>query len=332
MKYIVATLSMLIGGALLVPVQAQEINQTDSQGRKQGEWIMKKPDGTLVYEGRFVDDQPVGEFKRYYEEGGLKAEMDYRTPSEVYAKLYYPGKEPVLMAEGKYINQEKDSVWLSYDPSGQLKSQDTYKNDVRQGRALVYHENGEISEETTYVDGERHGEWKRYYPDGQLMAKGTFEHGERVGEYLKNYPNGKTWVKGEYIDGFKESTWIYGNEDGSIGQMVVYRRGEETKQVKMNGTFTEYYEPERPRLVENYENGKLNGEYIEYHDNGEWVQEEVDKRPEGGEIEIYRVLEGQQIKKEAHYKDGELHGEVIEYNEKGKIISEAEYVNGELKE
>lgn len=332
MKYIVATLSLLIGGALLVPVQAQEINQTDAQGRKQGEWVLKKPDGTLVYEGRFVDDQPVGEFKRYYEEGGLKAEMVYRSPSEVYAKLYYPGRQLVLMAEGKYINQEKDSVWLSYDPSGQLKSQDTYKNDVRQGRALVYHENGEISEETTYVDGERHGEWKRYYPDGQLMAQGTFENGERVGEYLKNYPNGKTWVKGEYIDGFKESTWIYGNEDGSIGQMVVYRRGKETKQVKMNGTFTEYYEPERPRLVENYKNGKLHGPYIEYYDNGEWVQEEVDKRPEGGEIEIYRVLEGQQIKKKAHYKDGKLHGEVIEYDEKGIIINEAEYANGELKE
>lgn len=332
MKRLIWILCFCTGNCFLSGSMAQEINQVDEQGQKQGEWIKTAPDGTLIYQGSFKNDQPVGTFKRYYEDGSLKAEMEYRSPEEVYTKLYYQDKEPVLMAEGKYISQKKDSIWLSYEPTGRLKSSDTYENDVLNGRSVVYHQNGEVSEETTYVDGERHGEWKQYYPDGQLMASGTFENGDRVGEYLKNYPNGNVWVKGEYKNGFKESTWIYGNENGAIGQMVVYRRGKEEKQVKRNGTFTEYYELERPKLVENYKNGKLHGEYIEYHDNGKLVEKQVDKRSEGGEIELYQEVEGQTIAKEANYRNGELHGKLVEYNEKGKIIREEEYVNGELKE
>lgn len=312
------------------PALAQELNQTDDQGRKQGKWVKAKPDGTLVYEGQFVDDKPVGMFKRYYKDGTLKAEMNHRNNGTVYAKLYYHGRQPVLMAEGKYANQKKDSVWVSYDTAGRRQGLDTYQNGIQNGRSVVYHENGSISEEVDYLNGQRNGEWKRYYDDGQLQAEGTFENGERVGEYQKFYPNGKTWVKGTYKDGFKESTWIYGNEDGSIGQMVVYRKGKEEKQVKMNGTFTEYYNMEKPREVANYKNGELHGEYIEYYDNGEWVDEQVDKRSKGGEIEVYRVLKGQQIAAKKHYKDGVLHGETITYDEKGNITSKVKYENGKV--
>lgn len=310
---------------------AQELNQTDSKGRKQGEWILKKPDGTLIYEGRFVDDQPVGWFKRYYSDGTLKAEMLHRSPDEVYAKLYYEGRQPVLMAEGKYLAQEKDSVWLSYDPSGRLKSLDTYRSGIQEGRAVVYHENGAVSEETTYRNGERHGDWKQYYSSGKLMSEGTFKDGIRVGLYVKYYPNGKEWVHGKYENGFKESTWRYGNEDGSIGQMVVFRRGKEIKQVKQNGTFTEWYEPEKPRVVENYKNGKLHGPYIEYYNDGRWVEKQVDKRNKGGDIEIYRVLEGQTVALKAEYLNGVLHGTLEEYDESGRLLKKEVYENGELK-
>lgn len=331
MKKLIWILCFCLGGGFLSTTFAQEINQLDEKGRKQGEWVKTTPDGTLIYEGRFIDDQPVGTFKRYYEDGSLKAEMNYRSSNEVYTKLFYQADEPVLMAEGKYVNQQKDSIWLSYEPNSRLKASDTYQNGERNGRSVVYHQNGAISEETTYKDGERHGEWKQYYPDGTLMASGTYENDELTGEYLKNYPNGNMWVKGKYIDGYKESTWLYGNENGSLGQMVLYRKGKEEKQVKQNGTFTEFYEQERPKLVENYKDGKLHGEYIEYHDNGKFVEKQVDKRHKGGEIEMYQVLEGQTIAKKAHYKNGLLHGKYIEYNEKGKIIREEEYVNGELK-
>ncbi|TVR42035.1 MAG: toxin-antitoxin system YwqK family antitoxin [Cryomorphaceae bacterium] len=322
--------TVLVALIIAVPVVSQPINETDTRGRKQGEWVMKTPEGKLVYEGTFVDDKPVGLFKRYYEDGSLKAEMDHRSDAVVYARLFYEGKNPVLMAEGKYLNQQKDSVWISYDPSGQRKALDTYRKGIQEGRAVVYHINGEISEEVTFVNDKRHGEWKQYYDTGRLMAEGRYENGMRSGEYKKYYPNGRMWASGKYQDGLKESTWQYGNENGTLGQMVVYRAGKEVKQVRMNGTFTDWFEAERPRKIENYKNGELHGSYTEYHDNGRWKYEEVDNRRRGGDVEMYRVLEGQTIAVKANYKEGKLHGTYEEFDEKGKLLVKKEYVNGEL--
>jgi len=47
---------------------------------------------------------------------------------------------------------------------------------------------------------------------------------------------------------------------------------------------------------------------------------------------MYRVLEGQTIRKKANYRQGKLHGKLVEYDEEGNLIKEEEYVNGELKE
>ena len=44
------------------------LNKSDLQGRKQGHWIRKYPDSTIMYEGYFKDDHPAGEFKRYYKD------------------------------------------------------------------------------------------------------------------------------------------------------------------------------------------------------------------------------------------------------------------------
>ena len=54
------------------------INRTDSIGRKQGYWIKKDRDGTLKYEGRFVNDRPTGTFKYYYPEENSKSNYNFR--------------------------------------------------------------------------------------------------------------------------------------------------------------------------------------------------------------------------------------------------------------
>ena len=49
--------------------QDSAINQTDAKGLKQGFWKAKFDNGRIKYEGYFKDNHPVGELKRYYEEG-----------------------------------------------------------------------------------------------------------------------------------------------------------------------------------------------------------------------------------------------------------------------
>ena len=61
---------LLTGTGLL---HGQEINRTDSKGRRQGAWTDFYPNGQKRYEGQFKNDVCVGEFKYYDEQGQLKA-------------------------------------------------------------------------------------------------------------------------------------------------------------------------------------------------------------------------------------------------------------------
>lgn len=54
-----------------------KINQTDSQGRKQGAWVKKDVEGKLIYQATFKDDKPVGEMKRFHPNGVVKAILNF---------------------------------------------------------------------------------------------------------------------------------------------------------------------------------------------------------------------------------------------------------------
>ena len=84
------------------------LNQTDPQGRKQGHWIKRAPNKTIIYDGYFKDDKPAGKFKRYYENDTLKSVLNFTADGkEASAVLYHPNS--YLASKGKYINQLKEA-------------------------------------------------------------------------------------------------------------------------------------------------------------------------------------------------------------------------------
>jgi hypothetical protein len=93
-------------------LSAQE-NRTDASGLKQGPWIKKYANGNILYQGAFKDDKPVGEFKRYYEDGTPKAVLSYdESGLKAGAVFFHPdGKRA---AEGTYIDKKKEGVWKYY--------------------------------------------------------------------------------------------------------------------------------------------------------------------------------------------------------------------------
>ena len=66
MKKLVFIIAAIMVFSFYVSSQTS-INQIDAKGLKQGKWIGKFPSGSTRYEGSFVNDQPVGEMKRYHE-------------------------------------------------------------------------------------------------------------------------------------------------------------------------------------------------------------------------------------------------------------------------
>jgi antitoxin component YwqK of YwqJK toxin-antitoxin module len=126
---------LVLMGLLASPVHAQ--NKKDSKGRKQGVWEKYYSDGkTMLYTGQFKDDQPVGEFKYYFESGKIKSIVQHETRERSYAWFYFENEQ--LLSEGQYMNQKKDSVWRNFNEQGFLVSIETFKNNRLNSRYRVF--------------------------------------------------------------------------------------------------------------------------------------------------------------------------------------------------
>src|ERR1035437_109136 len=129
-------------------------NKTDEKGRKQGYWEKIDP-GTkkIIYKGSFKDDKPQGLFIYYFKGmDSIHSKMDFRQDGKIaYGTLYYyTGK---LEAKGKYIGEQKDSLWNFYDAAGVLLSAEMYVNGKKNGFSKIFFPDGKISEEKNYKEG-----------------------------------------------------------------------------------------------------------------------------------------------------------------------------------
>lgn len=299
-------------------------NKTDAQGRKQGEWKKVYPNGNTAYEGQFQNDVPTGTFRHYYEEGALSAEVKHSAPVSR-AVLYHPNGE--VMARGRYLNQKRDSLWQTFDERGQLTAETHYKNGEKHGTERVYYPDGSLTELKTYNEGVEDGAWEQYFPNGNKRLQATVINGVTYeGEYAEYFENGSPKIKGKYEFGKKEGSWLHYLENGALEVIYVYRADRLAEEHPQNGTFTSYWPNDIPRSEYTYKNGKKHGEFKEWYNQGEWVEQEVQERSEM-DMPTRRVqkLVNTQVRKEGKYVNGELTGEVIWYTPDGKVEKKEQF-------
>lgn len=168
---------------LLLPLTlaAQEYNQTDSKGRRQGPWMDFYANGQKRYEGQFKNDFCVGEFKYYDEQGKLKATNTFDKSGErALNKSYAPNG--TLIATGYYINKKKEGEWRYFSKdNGKLILVEENRNGKVHGSSKVYYDTGILMTECQYQEGLREGTAKTFYPSGALKEEGVFLHGEKTG-------------------------------------------------------------------------------------------------------------------------------------------------------
>lgn len=316
--------SVLAGATL-----AQPVNRTDAQGRKQGHWEKSWADRQqLRYQGEFKDDKPVGRFTYYSTSGKVESYVDhYPTGNAAHGRHFHPNGR--LMAEGRYAGQAKDSIWTYYDEQGALRSTESWKLGVKHGEQMAYYPDGQVAERALFANGVQSGKTEQFFPDGTLKYTATYVNGVPEGTLLWYQPNGRKDIEGHMVNGERDGAWTYYNEDGSVQVQVLYAQGVFIRDKKENGVFKEYYDDEQLKSETTYKNGRKEGRFTEYHDNGTWVTKPIQLGPEGSEkSEVERELQGQTKKREGTYKNDVLEGEVKEYDEKGRLISTVTYTNG----
>lgn len=213
------------------------INYTDIQGNRQGNWLRKFESGKTAYTGYFVNNKLIGDFKRYYETGKLKAYIKYNKIGSVgYAVLYWNSE--TKMAEGKYINQNiKDSVWNYYYENGKLASTESYKEGAKDGAFKNYFVNGIQSQVLTYKNNKKDGLWKTFFENGSVRYETKHIKDKRDGPFNAYFEDGKLYLKAHYKNDMPDGKWTFYNKDGSLWKELEYINGKLVDEDKYNEEF-----------------------------------------------------------------------------------------------
>lgn len=315
----------LLSGA--VSAYAQEFNQTDSSGKKQGLWKKMYPNGKVRYEGEFKDDREIGLFKYFYKNGKLRATNNHDGNGTVANHVYHPNGK--IKAKGIYRETKKDSLWQYFNDRELLVLEETYAQNELHGAQRKYYQNAQLGEETNYNYGEKHGVWQKFFDNGKPWLEATYNDGNLDGAFKIYTEKGKTKTQGKYALGLRVGTWLMFNANGSVRTQDSYANGVLKKQKYENGEFREYYDNEIPKSVSNYKRGKLNGEYKAFYEMGEWVQRKIPGKL-GGPDEIEEQLVGTQVKVKGWYNEGKLNGKSHHYKADGSVDRIEEWENGTL--
>ena len=198
-----------------------QVNQVDSQGRKQGPW-QKKHEGIHVfkYKGQFKDDKPVGTFTYYYKSSKVKAVIKHESNSNRSVAYYYH-ENGALMSHGIFRDQVKDSIWLSFGPSQRISSTETYVKGILHGKKVVYFVPEIVTDKSqipsavfNYVNGVLEGAYTEYHQNTKTKVKGQYKENKRDGIWMHYHPNGRKMSLYRYKSGVKHGWCISYNDMG----------------------------------------------------------------------------------------------------------------------
>jgi len=142
--------------------------------------------------------------------------------------------------------------------------------------------------------------------------------GENLCTYLSN---GQYHSQGYIARGLQEGTWNYWYENGEKKPDILFDDGEKVN--KLDAIIIErLYENGNPEWLKSYENDMKNGEWIEWHENGQMSIREfyIDDKLDGIQ-KIWR--EDGSIGIEQSYKDGKKNGKTTRWYPNG--IKDNEY-------
>lgn len=205
---------------------AQEVNQFDSNGKRDGVW-KKNFENTKVlrYEGAFKNGKEIGLFKFYKninKKAVLTATKQFNENDNIAQVKFYTSRGKVI-SEGqmdgktyvgtwKYYQKNTDQLLtlehfdasgklegerLVYYKNGQTAEKQNYKNGKLDGLALWYSERNIVLKEFLYENGELHGISKFYNPKGELIVEGKYNRGKKDGVW-KYYENGTLKEEKDY--------------------------------------------------------------------------------------------------------------------------------------
>lgn len=323
-------------------------------GKPDGFWKTYYENGILKSEGNRKDFLLDGQWVFYSEEGDTTLLVNYERDIKNGLRKIYMSDEII---EDHFDQGTRVGVSRRYDRRYHLLQVMSIKDGYEEGHSPVYDTTGRLVEIITYKkgfvnsrevinrydsQGQKHGYWKEFYPDFSLKSEIYYKHGLRDGFYKLYDEKGNLLVITKYVNDVEQ---IIASEmkplqmkheyypNGRIKREASFRDG------KKEGTWREFDENGNVVSSQIYKNGTLVQSGVMDTDGtrrGEWVELYPDStlRSKGlfingkrsGEWKFY--YPGEILEQVGSYKDGQLDGRWTWYYPSGKVQKEEEFFNG----
>lgn len=205
-------------------------------GKLNGDYIIYGYNENIIEKGQYLNDEKVGVWERFYENGQIKFKdgkgffedgslKNEKTDNQF--KEYFKNGNVKLTKEYEYSPNNPEIILFEREkkffPNAIVSERNTfeYKNRRRYKCSQhLYYENGNLKSKGFYIDtGHRKdniGKWEYYYENGNLKREGSFtEEGNSNGIWKNYYENGKIESYGEYLGSWqKNGIWHFFNEEG----------------------------------------------------------------------------------------------------------------------
>ena len=199
-----------------------------------------------------------------------------------FVQYFWPNTDQVS-SEGNMRNNKPDGNWRTYYVTVVIKSEGKRTNFLLDSTWNFYNQAGELTQTIDYKIGEKSGYSIRYsYRNPQNPGQSTIVSSEL------------------YVNGKKEGNSYYYFPTGELKHIIYYKNGKKqglSREFSKDSTliaveeFNDNYLVNKERLNRTDSEGRKQGTYREYYENG-------------------------RMKKEEHYLDGQLHGYFREFNGK----------------
>lgn len=208
-------------------------------GEKDGLWVtLDSINSDTISAFNFREGKRDGYFRTFFTGTNTKSKF---VKSQLHN--YSDWKEEEFLIKGFYRDDLLEGHYLEYFANGQIRLEGFFSKGLKHGTFKQYHDNGELNYVKTYFMGELDGLWKQFYNTGKIREERLFNNGVLM----------KSTVTEWYENGNKMNSNSFLYRDGS----------------KVNhGPSEVYFETGQLQSISIYEEGKPNGEWKGYHQNG----------------------------------------------------------------
>jgi antitoxin component YwqK of YwqJK toxin-antitoxin module len=279
--------------------------------KKEGTAFLYFPDGKIQQTISYKGNKKEGLSKEYNKDGNIITLLEYNND-------FLVSRERI---NGKDTKGLKQGDWKEFYPSGGLKIEMTYKNDLLNGYYKEYDNRGRLVVTMLYENGaivkskvedEQDIEIvNKYDTDGKLIYSGPYRKQIPVGIHRDYNKDGKV------LNGY-----IYNDNGVKIGEGIIDEAGNKT------GKWKEFTQEGDLFAEGQYNDNRRSGAW-KFYNSGKKVEQTgsySNGRPDG----LWKwYYENGSILREEDYFQGQRDGQYTEYSPNGEIIAQGVYSDGE---